>query len=91
VREAVAADIIWVAWEDTNTNLADLLTKTLPRVKRETLMDYFMFDCLRLDLVKDDRVVPPQTSRETWLYTRCQEGKFFIKLSETDTTMRWNG
>jgi hypothetical protein len=43
VREAVAAEVIRVAWEDTNTNLADLLTKTLPRVKRETLMDYFMF------------------------------------------------
>jgi hypothetical protein len=43
VREAVAAGVIRVAWEDTNTNLADLLTKTLPRVKRETLMDYFMF------------------------------------------------
>jgi hypothetical protein len=43
VREAVAAEVIRVAWEDTNTNLADLLTKTLPRVKRETLMGYFMF------------------------------------------------
>jgi hypothetical protein len=43
VREAIAAGVIRVAWEDNNTNLADLLTKTLPGVKRETLMDYFMF------------------------------------------------
>ena len=43
VREAVAAGIIRIAWEDTNTNLADLLTKLLPRVRREELVDYFMF------------------------------------------------
>jgi hypothetical protein len=34
VREAIAAGIIRVAWEDTNINLADLLTKTMPRSGR---------------------------------------------------------
>jgi hypothetical protein len=29
VREAVAAGTIWVAWEPTNTNIADMLTKCL--------------------------------------------------------------
>jgi hypothetical protein len=43
VREAVAANIIRVAWEDTKTNIADLLTKLHPRTVRERLMDYFMF------------------------------------------------
>jgi hypothetical protein len=44
VREAVAAGVIRVAWENTCTNLADLLTKeALPRVRREELMDCFMF------------------------------------------------
>ena len=43
VREAVAAGVIRVAWENTRTNLADLLTKALPRVRREELMDCFMF------------------------------------------------
>jgi hypothetical protein len=30
VREAVAGGTIRIAWEDTNTNLSDLLTKLLP-------------------------------------------------------------
>jgi hypothetical protein len=38
VREAQAADIIWVAWEATNSNLADLLTKVLPGPKLWTLI-----------------------------------------------------
>jgi hypothetical protein len=42
-REAVAADVIRVAWESTKTNIAKLLTKPQPRNVRERLMDYFMF------------------------------------------------
>jgi hypothetical protein len=43
VLEAVAAHTICVAWEDTHTNLSDLLTKCLPKVVRDRLMDYFMY------------------------------------------------
>lgn len=43
VREAVAAETIRVAWEETETNLADLLTKALQRVRREFLIDKFMY------------------------------------------------
>ena len=42
-REAVAAGIIMVVKEDTNTNLSDLLTKVLGRVKRDSLIDMFMY------------------------------------------------
>jgi hypothetical protein len=38
VREAQAADNIQVAWEPTNLNLADLLTKVLPGPKLQTLI-----------------------------------------------------
>jgi hypothetical protein len=38
VREAQATDIIWVAWEPTDLNLADLLTKVLPGPKLHTLI-----------------------------------------------------
>jgi hypothetical protein len=41
-REAVASDIVRVAKEDTATNLADLFTETLNRVKREDLLGKFM-------------------------------------------------
>eukprot|EP00980_Cylindrotheca_fusiformis_P022020 scaffold8906_cov77-Cylindrotheca_fusiformis.AAC.1 len=42
-KEAVAAEIIKVAKEDTETNLADLFTKVLPRNRREELLDRFMY------------------------------------------------
>ena len=42
-RQAVAAGTVRVAKEDTHTNLADLFTKTLGRVKRESLLDLFMY------------------------------------------------
>lgn len=42
-REAVAAGIVRVAKEDTKTNLADLFTKVLSKVKREELLDKFMY------------------------------------------------
>jgi len=42
-RQAVAAGIVRVAKEDTHTNIADLFTKTLGRVKRESLLDLFMY------------------------------------------------
>jgi hypothetical protein len=38
VHEAQAPDIIQVAWEPTNLNLADLLTKVLPGPKLGTLI-----------------------------------------------------
>ena len=42
-REAVAASIVRVAKEDTTTNLADLFTKVLGRIKRDGLLDRFMY------------------------------------------------
>ena len=42
-REAVAAGTIRVTKEDGKTNLADLLTKSLPAVTREFLCDRFMY------------------------------------------------
>ena len=42
-REAVASGTCRIAKEDTLTNLADLFTKVLGRVKRESLMDRFMY------------------------------------------------
>ena len=43
VREAVAVEMVRVTMEDTKTNLADLMTKTLSYVDRERLMDRFMY------------------------------------------------
>jgi len=42
-REAVAAGIVLVAKEDTSTNLADLFTKSLPKVRRDELLDWFAY------------------------------------------------
>ena len=42
-REAVAASIVRVAKEDTLTNLADLFTKVMGRVKRDGLLGWFMY------------------------------------------------
>ena len=42
-REAVASGTCRIAKEDTLTNLADLFTKVMGRVKRDTLMDRFMY------------------------------------------------
>ena len=42
-REAVASGMCRVAKEDTLTTLADLFTTVLGRVKRESLMDRFMY------------------------------------------------
>ena len=42
-RSNVAMGVCRLAKEDTKTNLADLFTKTLPAVIRNTLMDYFMY------------------------------------------------
>ena len=47
-QEAVAAEIIRIAKEDTKTNLADLFTKVLTKLKRDELLDRFMY--------KDDQV-----------------------------------
>ena len=41
--EAVAGGVCRVAKEDLVTNLADLFTKVLPRVKEEDLIDRFMY------------------------------------------------
>ena len=43
VRECVAMNMCRVAWEDTNTNLSDILTKTKARVDCERLIDCFMY------------------------------------------------
>ena len=42
-REAVASGTCRIAKENTETNLADLFTKVLPRAKREDLLDRFMY------------------------------------------------
>ena len=42
-REAVAAGICRKAKEDTSTNLSDLFTKVMGKVKRDELMDRFMY------------------------------------------------
>jgi hypothetical protein len=39
--EAVATGMIWVAWEPTGTNLADILTKLKMRTEKEALIDRF--------------------------------------------------
>ena len=42
-REAVAAGICRIAKEDTSTNLSDVFTKVMGKVKRDDLMDRFMY------------------------------------------------
>lgn len=42
-RESVAGKVFRVAKEDLVTNLADFVTKILPRMKREDLIDQFMY------------------------------------------------
>ena len=42
-REAVAADIVRIAKEDTSTNLSDLFTKILTKTRRDELLDKFMY------------------------------------------------
>jgi len=42
-RQAVASGMVRIAKEDTLTNLADLFTKVLGRVKREQILDMFMY------------------------------------------------
>ena len=43
VREAAAASILRVGKEDTETNLADLFTKILPRERRNALISQFTY------------------------------------------------
>lgn len=43
VREAVAGGWIRVAWVNTTQNLADILTKVLPRAVRDRILDFFMY------------------------------------------------
>ena len=42
-REAVAAEIVRIAKEDSSTNLADLFTKVLSKARRDELLDRFMY------------------------------------------------
>ena len=44
VREAVAADAMRVGKEDTNTNLADALTKILPFSRKRELLGVLLYD-----------------------------------------------
>ena len=43
VRERAAAGVVIINYEPTNTNLADMLTKTLPAVKRQALARCILF------------------------------------------------
>ena len=45
VREAVAADVMRVGKEDTNTNPVDALTKLLPYSRKNSLLGMLQFDC----------------------------------------------
>ena len=42
-REAVATGVARIAKEETATNSADLYTKMLVKIRRETLLDKFMY------------------------------------------------
>ena len=42
-REAVASGAVRIAKEDTETNLADLFTKVLPKPRREFLLNKFTY------------------------------------------------
>ena len=42
-REAVAAGVIKIAKEDTETNLSDLFTKVLSQDRREFLLGKFIY------------------------------------------------
>ena len=42
-QEAVAAEIIRIAKEDTSTNLADIFTKVMQKARRDELLDRFMY------------------------------------------------
>ena len=42
-REAVAPGICLIAKEDTETNIADILTRVLPGPRRERLLDMFLY------------------------------------------------
>ena len=42
-REAQAAGMVRIAWEDGNFNLADVLTKLLPGPKLRHLMGYILY------------------------------------------------
>jgi hypothetical protein len=43
IRESAAMGILKVGKEDTETNLADLLTKILNQPRREKLLGFFMY------------------------------------------------
>jgi hypothetical protein len=53
VREAVAMGMIRVGKEDTDTNLADLLTKVLSQPRREKLISRIMYLGLQDDEATD--------------------------------------
>ena len=42
-REAVASNTIRIAYEDSETNLADAFTKVLPAVKRQKIFGCFLY------------------------------------------------
>lgn len=43
IRECVAADILTVHWVDTHFNLADILSKSLPKESRKFLRSEIMY------------------------------------------------
>ena len=43
IRESVASGATQIAKEDTETNLADLFSKVLPRPRRELLLNKFTY------------------------------------------------
>jgi hypothetical protein len=55
VREAVAANILRVAKEDSSTNLADLLTKPLTEQRRVTLLRSILYNMYFFGICRNSR------------------------------------
>ena len=63
VREAAAAGIIRVGKEDTKTNLADPLTKILPRVEKEYKMNFILRKARVRNVAKEEHLRRVEASR----------------------------
>jgi hypothetical protein len=60
-REAQAAGMVRIAWEDGNFNLADVLTKLLPGPKLRDMMGYILYLVVKMAL-RSKMDTPPYTS-----------------------------
>ena len=67
VREAAAAGIIRVGKEDTKTNIADILTKILPRAEKDAKLESCMIDGRVRNAEKEQHLDAVETRREAKL------------------------